>query len=55
MNVARSLGDFATTNQYYVGNLKEQLKQKDLMIIQLQNQVKTMDKNFRSEMNKGFE
>ena len=28
--VAGSMGDFATTNQFSVGNLKEQLKQKDL-------------------------
>jgi hypothetical protein len=53
--VAGSLGDFATTNQYSVGNLKEQLKQKDLLVSQLQNQVKTVEQNVRSEMNKSFE
>jgi ABC-type phosphate transport system auxiliary subunit len=55
MEVAGSLGDFATTNQYSVGNLKEQLKQKDLLVSQLQNQVKTVEQSVRSEMNKGFE
>jgi hypothetical protein len=34
--VAGSLGDFATTNQFSVGNLKERLKQKELLISQLQ-------------------
>jgi ABC-type phosphate transport system auxiliary subunit len=53
--VAGSLGSFATTNQYSVGNLKEQLKQKDLLVSQLQNQVKTVEQNVRSEMNKSFE
>jgi hypothetical protein len=55
MDVAGLLGDFATKNQYSVGNLKEQLKKKDLMISQLQNQVHTMEKNVRSDMNKGFQ
>jgi hypothetical protein len=32
MEVASSLGAFSTTNQYSVGNLKEQLKQKDLLV-----------------------
>jgi hypothetical protein len=53
--VAGSLGDFATTNQFSVGNLKERLKQKDLQISQLQNQMKTVEKNVWSEVNKGFE
>jgi ABC-type phosphate transport system auxiliary subunit len=55
MEVAGSLGDFSTTNRYSVGNLKEQLKQKDLLVSQLQSQVKTMEQSVRSEMNKGFE
>jgi hypothetical protein len=55
MEVAGSLGAFSTTNQYSVGNLKEQLKQKDLLVSQLQNQVKTVEQSVRSEMNKGFE
>jgi ABC-type phosphate transport system auxiliary subunit len=53
--VAGLLGDFATTNQYSVGNLKEQLKQKDLLVSQLKNQVKTVEENVRSEMNNIFE
>jgi hypothetical protein len=43
MEVPGSLGTFATTNQYSVGNLKEQLEQKDLLVSQLQNQVKTVE------------
>jgi hypothetical protein len=31
-DVAGSLGDFATTNQFSVGNLKEKLKQKGLLV-----------------------
>jgi ABC-type phosphate transport system auxiliary subunit len=54
-DVAGSLGDFATTNQFSVSNLKEKLKQKDMMISQLQNQVKTVEKNVMSDINKGFE
>jgi chromosome segregation ATPase len=53
--VAGSLGDFATTNQFSVGNLKERLKQKDLQISQLQDQMKTVEKNVWSEVNKSFE
>lgn len=34
-DVAGSLGAFATTNQFSVGNLKEKLKQKDLLVSQL--------------------
>jgi hypothetical protein len=54
-DVASSLGASATTNQYSVGNLKEKLKQKYLLISQLQNQVKTVEQNVRSEMKKGLE
>ena len=53
--VAGSLGDFSKANQFSVENLKERLKQKDLQIIQLQNQMNTMEKNVWSEVNKGFE
>ena len=52
--VAGSLMSFATTNQFSVGNLKERLKQKDLQISQLHNQMKTVEKNVWSEVNKGF-
>jgi hypothetical protein len=55
MDVADSLGAFATTNQFSVGNLKEKLKQKDLLVSQLRDQVKTVEQGVRSEMNKGFE
>jgi hypothetical protein len=43
--VACALGDFSTTNQFSIGNLKEGLKQKELLIIQLQNQIKTVENN----------
>jgi len=33
--VARTLEDYETTNQYSVGTLKEQIKQKDLLIRKL--------------------
>ena len=55
MDVASSLGALATINRYSVGNLKERLKQKDLLVIQLKNQVKTMEQNVSSDMNKSFE
>jgi hypothetical protein len=55
MDVAVSLGSLATTNRYLVGNLKEQLKHKDLLLSQLKNKVNTMEHNVRSEINKIFE
>jgi ABC-type phosphate transport system auxiliary subunit len=55
MEVAGTLGDFSTTNHYSVGNLKEQLKKKDLLVGHLQHQMKTMEQNVRNEMNRGFE
>jgi hypothetical protein len=54
-DVAGSLGDFATTNQFSVGNLKEKLKQKDLLVSQLQDKIKTVEQEVRSEMTKVFE
>jgi hypothetical protein len=53
--VAGSLGAFATTNQFSVDNLKEKLKQKDLLVSQLQDKIKTVEHEFRSEMTKVFE
>jgi hypothetical protein len=50
-----SLGTFATTNQWSVENLAEQLKQRNLLISQLQNQIRTIENNIRSEVNKGLE
>jgi hypothetical protein len=44
--VVGALGDFSTTNQFSIGNLKEGLKQKELLIIQLQSQIKTVENNF---------
>jgi hypothetical protein len=53
-DVAGLLGDFATTNQFSVGNLTKKLKQKDLLVSQLQDKLKTVEKELRSEMNKIF-
>jgi predicted RNase H-like nuclease (RuvC/YqgF family) len=50
--VIGSLGDFATTNQFSVSNLKDKLKQKDMLIGQLQNQMKMVEQNVRSEIDK---
>ena len=55
MEVESTLGDFATTNQCSVRDLAEQLKQKDLLVKQLQNQIKTAEQSVRNEMNKGFD
>jgi hypothetical protein len=55
MDVAGSLGDFSIENRYSVGNLKEPLKQKNILVSQLQNQVKTVDKSVIGEMKFFFE
>jgi hypothetical protein len=49
------LGYFATTNVFSVDNLKEKLKQKNQVISQLQNQIRTTEKNVRDEVNKVLE
>ena len=53
--VAGTLGDYATTNQYSVGTLKARLKQKNLLISKLEAQVATIEENSKDEANKGFE
>jgi peptidoglycan hydrolase CwlO-like protein len=55
IEVAGSLGSFATTNLFSVDNLKEKLKQKNQVISQLQNQIKTTKNNVRDEVNKRLE
>ena len=50
-----SLGAFATANQFLVGNLKEKLKKKDLLVSQMQDKIKTVEQGVMSYMNKGFE
>jgi len=42
-----SLGAFATTNQYSVENLAEQLKQRNLLVRKMQDQMKTMEQDVR--------
>jgi hypothetical protein len=53
--VVDSLGSFSMTNQFSVDNLKEKLKQKNQMISQLQNQIRTTENNVRDKVNKGLE
>jgi hypothetical protein len=53
--VAGSLGDFVTTNQFSESSLKEKLKQKDMLIGKLQNQMKIVEQNVRSDINKEFQ
>jgi transposase len=50
-----SLGAFSTANQRSVENLVKELKQRNQMISQLQNQIRTTEKNVRDEVNKGLE
>jgi type II secretory pathway component PulC len=54
-DVVGSLGDFATTNQFSVSNLKEKLKKKHLLVSQLHEKLKTIEQEVRSDMNKCFE
>jgi hypothetical protein len=53
--MAGSLGAFATTNQCSVENLVEKLKQRNLLVRQLQDQMMTMEQNVRNQMKKEFE
>jgi hypothetical protein len=46
--MAGSLGDFATTNQCSVENLVEQLKQRNFLVRQLQDQIMTMERVVRN-------
>ena len=50
-----SLGAFATSNQCSVENLADQLKQKNMLVRQLQDQMMTMERDVRNKMNKEFE
>jgi hypothetical protein len=43
--MAGSLGAFTMTNQWSVENLAEQLKQRNLLISQLQNQISSVENN----------
>ena len=47
-----SLGAFAMTNQWSVDKLAEQLRQRNLLIGQLQSQIMAIEKNFRIESHK---
>jgi len=53
--IAGMLGAFASTNQYSVGSLKEQLKQKNCLISKLEAKLATIEENARDQVNKGLE
>jgi hypothetical protein len=52
--VAGSLGVFATTNQWSVENLAEKLRQKILLVGQLQHQKLTMEQTVKNTMSRDF-
>jgi chromosome segregation ATPase len=49
------MGAVASTNLYYVGNLRTMLQQKDQMIAELQSQLKETERSISREINKGLE
>ena len=49
--IAGTLGAYATANQYSVGTLMAQLKQKNLLINKLEAKVATAEANVRDEVN----
>jgi ribosome-binding protein aMBF1 (putative translation factor) len=53
--VAGSLGAFATANQWSVENLAEQLRHKNLLVGQLQDQMLTMEQTVKNKMSQDFE
>jgi ABC-type phosphate transport system auxiliary subunit len=53
--VAGLLGAFSTSNQWSVENLAEQLRQKFLLVEDLQNQIYAIDQTIRNRMNQDFE
>jgi ABC-type phosphate transport system auxiliary subunit len=55
MEMAGSLGAFTTANQCSLENLAEQLKQRNMLVRQLQDHMITMEKYVRNQMNKDFE
>ena len=53
--MAGSLGSFFMSNQCSVENLVDQLKQKNMLVRQLTDQMMTMERDVRNKMNKEFE
>ena len=53
--MAGSLRAFATANQWSVENLAEQLKQKNLLVWKLQDQMFPMEQTVKDNMNQDFE
>jgi hypothetical protein len=54
IEVARSLGAFATTNLFSVDNLKERLRQRNQLIKQLRDQIRNAENNIKNEVSKGI-
>jgi ribosomal protein S19 len=50
-----SLGAFATTNQWSVENLAEQLKQRNLLVEKIQNKIHKIEQTFQNRMIRDFE
>ena len=53
--IAGTLGAFATTNQYSIGSLKEQLKRKNHLIRNLEAKLSTTEATARDQVNTGLE
>lgn len=53
--MAGSSGAFAMSNQCLVENLANHLKQKNMLVRQLQDQMTTMERDVRNKMKKEFE
>jgi hypothetical protein len=52
--IARTLGAYATANQYSVGTLMAQLKRKNLLISKLEAKVATAEVNVKSEVRRAL-
>jgi hypothetical protein len=52
--VVGSLGAFATTNQWFVENLAEKLRQRSLLVGQLQDQILALEHTVRNNMSQDF-
>ena len=53
--VVRSLGAFATANQWFVENLAKQLQKKSVLVEQLQKKIHATKKTIQNRMSRDFE
>jgi hypothetical protein len=53
--VANSLGDFATANQWSMDNLTKQMQHNCLLVEQLQNEIHSTKQTVRNRMNQEIE